>query len=51
MRGLSEAETLTAKLGLVCSSNSENAAPADENMVFEAHAHVSSGTTDVAAVV
>ena len=47
MAGLSRAETLTAKVGVVCSSNSGNAAPADETMVLEAHTHVSGGTTDV----
>ena len=48
MAGLSGAETLTAKVGVVCSSNFGNAAPADETMVLEAYAHVSGGTTDVA---
>ncbi len=49
--GLSGVETLTAKVGLVCSSNSGNAAPADESIVLEAPAHVSGGTADVAGPV
>jgi hypothetical protein len=46
--GLSGAETLTAKVGVVCSSNSGNTAPADETIVLKAYTHISGSTADIA---